>query len=230
MLDFFLFAIFPYVAITSAVIASIYRYFYDRFSYSSLSSQFLENRLLYWGSITFHYGIIIVLIAHLVAALFPSNWAAITGDTVRLYTLEITGLALGLLSVFGISILIARRFLNRKVKAVSSKMDWVLLLLLLTQVTSGVIIAVVYRWGSSWYLHTVVPWLWSLLYLDPQLQFIQTLPNIAKAHMFNALILIALIPFTRLVHLFTIPVTYLWRPYQVVIWNRRSRKLDGGKR
>jgi nitrate reductase gamma subunit len=67
-----------------------------------------------------------------------------------------------------------------------------------------------------------VPWLWSLVKLDPQVRYVATLPLVVKFHMLNAFLVISLLPFTRLVHIFTIPVAYLWRPYQLYIWNRRA--------
>jgi nitrate reductase gamma subunit len=105
-------------------------------------------------------------------------------------------------------------------------MDWVLLLVLLSQMALGFWVALVYRWGSDWYAHTAVPWLISLVKLDPKLEFVTSLPLVIQLHMLGGFVIIALIPFTRMVHVFTFPVTYLWRPYQVVIWNRRQNRAS----
>ncbi len=225
MSDVLLFAVFPYVAAALAVVGSIYRYFTDRFSYSSFSSQLLESRQLFWGSIPWHYGVSIILVAHTVAFLIPSVWADLTAEQTRLYLLEAVGLALGLLSAVGLLILWVRRVRSPKLIVVTSIMDWVLLAAFTVQVVLGVLTALNYRWGSVWYLQTAVPWLWSLVTLNPQIQGIAPLPILVKMHIVNAFILIALLPYTRLIHLFTVPVTYLWRPYQVVIWNRRSTNI-----
>jgi nitrate reductase gamma subunit len=222
MSDIVFFVVFPYLALLLAVIFGVYRYFSDRFSYSSFSSQFLESEQLFWGSVPWHYSILIILIAHLLAALFPGVWGALIGEPVRLYVLELSGLALGFLTVAGTVLLILRRLVNPRITVVTSAMDWVLLVVLLVQVASGLYIALVYRWGSAWYLHTAVPWLWSLVKLDPQVRYVATLPLVVKFHMLNAFLVISLLPFTRLVHIFTIPVAYLWRPYQLYIWNRRA--------
>jgi nitrate reductase gamma subunit len=222
MTDAFLFLSFPYVALILAVAVGTYRYFDDRFSYTALSSQLLENRQLFWGSVSWHYGIVIILMAHLLAALFPDSWALLFGTPIRLYVLEVTGLSLGFFTIFGIGLLIMRRIANPRLQSITSVMDWGLLVALLLQAASGVYVAIVYRWGAGWYVYTAVPWLWSLVRLDPQLGPLSALPWIVKFHFFNAFVLIALFPFTRLVHLFTVPITYLWRPYQVVIWNRRN--------
>ena len=221
-MDFLILVAFPYVAVILAVVVGLYRYFYDRFSYSSISSQFLENRTLFWGSVPWHYGIGLVLLAHLLALLFPGPWGALLGTTARLYILEITGLALALLALVGLALLFVRRLTNVRVAAVTSPMDWVFLAVLLGQVALGFSVALFYRWGSSWYLHTAVPWLVSLATLTPQVQFVSLLPWLVKLHMVGGFVIVALFPFTRLVHFITFPITYLWRPYQVVIWNRRN--------
>jgi len=89
------------------------------------------------------------------------------------------------------------------------------------QVVLGFWVAFFCRWGAAWYLHTAVPWLVSLFALSPQPAYVAALPLIPKLHILGGFFIIALCPFTRLVHLVTVPITYLWRPYQVVIWNRR---------
>lgn len=224
MTDMVLFVAFPYVAVILAVIVGVYRYFSDRFSYSSLSSQFLENRQLFWGSVPWHYGILFILGAHLLAAIFPSAWGALIGSPARLYVLEVTGWALALMTIVGAVLFIVRRLGNPRLMAVTSGVDWLLLLALLAQVVLGLWVAFFYRWGAAWYLHTAVPWLISLVALSPQPAYVAALPLIPKLHMLGGFFIIALFPFTRLVHLVTVPITYLWRPYQVVIWNRRARR------
>jgi len=220
MSDYILFVVFPYLAFFIAVVVGLYRYFTDRFSYSSLSSQFLENRQLFWGSVPWHYGIILILFAHVFAAVFPSFWQNLLGTEARLYFLEITGMVLGIMVVAGILLLIFRRLTQPRIFAVTSLLDWLLLLDLLLQVVLGVYIAITYRWGGLWYLHTAAPWLRSLVQLNPDISTLTPLPFLVKLHFFNAFVVIGLFPFTRLVHIFTVPPGYLWKPYQLVIWHR----------
>lgn len=221
-LNSILFIAFPYVAVVLAIVIGIYRYKNDAFSYSSFSSQFLENRTLFFGSVPWHYGIIIILLAHIVAAVVPGVWQHFISKPVRLYVLEITGLALALMTIIGLLFLMLRRISSRRIQIVTSTMDWVLLAALLVQVILGFSVALFYRWGSDWYLHTVVPWLYSLLKLNPQIQYVAMLPFVVKLHIIGGFLVILLFPFTRLVHLITVPIGYLWRPYQVVIWNKRT--------
>ncbi|MBI2940198.1 MAG: respiratory nitrate reductase subunit gamma [Chloroflexi bacterium] len=228
MLDLVLFAVFPYVAVILAVLVGISRYYSDRFSYSSQSSQFLENRLLFWGSVPWHYTILVILLAHLIAFLFPAQWAGLIGEPVRLYVLEVTGLVLALTTVASFALLLYRRLRNVRTLVVTSGMDWVLLAVLFAQVVLGFWVALFYRWGAEWFLHTAAPWLVSLLTLNPQVQFVTALPLVVKLHMLGGFLIIALFPFTRLVHVIAFPITYLWRPYQVVVWNRRPARGQSG--
>jgi nitrate reductase gamma subunit len=221
-IDTLLFAIFPYVAIAVAIIVTCLRYFNNRFSYSSLSSQFLESKQLFWGSVTWHYGILAVLSVHIIGFLMPRSILAWNGVPWRLYVLESTGLAMGFLSLWGILILIFRRLSQARIRVVTSPMDLVLLVALLIQVVAGVWTAIFYRWGSSWYATSAVPYLRSLFLLNPDLSLVATLPVMVKVHIVGAFCLIGLLPFTRLVHFLSVPIQYVWRPPQVVVWNQRS--------
>lgn len=216
------FAVLPYIAIVLAVMFGLYRYSRYRYSFSSLSSQMLENRKLFWGSVSWHYGIILILLAHLIATIAPGAWRLLTGGPIRLFVVEAIGLALGIYTLAGLLILVARRILVRAATTTTSSMDWLLLALLVAQVAAGVGIAVFRRWGSLWHLTNAVPWLWSVFLLNPDVTLVMTLPLLVKFHIANGFVLILLYPFTRLVHILTIPLGYLWRPYQLVVWNRRG--------
>ncbi|MCC6831999.1 MAG: respiratory nitrate reductase subunit gamma [Thermoleophilia bacterium] len=217
-----LFSVIPYVAVALAVVGGIWRYRTDRFSYSSQSSQFLESRALFWGSVSWHYGILLILGAHVIAVVLWTVWGALVNDQGRLLVLEVIGLAVSLLSLAGLAVLAARRLSVPRVRSVTSPMDWVLMVVLAVQVILGIWMSLVYRWGSEWYVHTSVPWLHSLVKLNPKPEFMVNLPWIVKAHAVLGFGLIALFPFTRLVHIVSAPVTYLWRSYQLVVWNRRA--------
>ncbi len=218
-----LFIAFPYVAVALAIVVTLFRYFTDRFSYSTQSSQFLENRALFWGSVPWHYGILVILLAHVVAFLFQGAWASLVADQTTLYVLELIGLALAGAAFLGLLLLLIRRVRTARILAVTSTMDWVLLIALLAQVALGFWSALFFRWGSDWFLFTAAPWLESLILFDPDTSFVTNLPWVIKLHMLGGFAIVAIFPFTRLVHVITVPITYLWRPYQVVIWNRRPR-------
>lgn len=221
MLDTVLFVAFPYVAVILATVVGVYRYYADRYSFSSFSSQFLENRNLFWGSVPWHYGIVTIVSIHLLAFLFPGWWGALTADPTRLYVIEIIGMAMALMAIVGISLLILRRSTNGRVRVVTTWADWALITALLVQVILGFWVSFVYRWGSDWFLHTAQPWLLSLLVFQPNIQYVSALPLVVKWHHLWGFVIIAIFPFTRLVHVFTYPITYLRRPLQVVIWNKK---------
>ncbi|HXI23209.1 MAG TPA: respiratory nitrate reductase subunit gamma [Pyrinomonadaceae bacterium] len=219
MLDNLFFIILPYAAITLAVVVTVQRYLKRGFTYSSLSSQFLEGDELFYGSVPWHLGILIVLTGHLIGFAIPRQVLWFNGVPARLYLLETTGLLFGLLAGVGIVSLIVRRITSARIRAVTSWMDVIVLLVLLVQVALGVYTALFYRWGSSWYATSAVPYLRSLFLLQPDLTMIAPLPLAVKAHIINAYIFLLILPFSRLVHMLVVPIHYLWRPYQVVIWN-----------
>lgn len=221
-IDTLLFAIFPYIAVAVALVVTCLRYVNNRFTYSSLSSQFLESKQLFWGSVTWHYGILGILTIHILGFLMPHSLLAWNGVPWRLYILEATGLAMGFLSLWGIGVLIFRRLSQIRIRVVTSPMDLVLLFALLVQVVAGVWTAIFYRWGSSWYATSAVPYLRSLFLFNPNLDLITTLPVMVKVHIVGAFGLVLLLPFTRLVHFLSLPFQYIWRSPQVVVWNQRS--------
>jgi len=221
-LNSLLFLVFPYIAIIIAVTVTVYRSIYRPFTISSLSSQLLERRKLYWGSISFHWGIVIILLGHLLALLFPKGVTLWNSVPLRLYLLELTGLALGIWALAGLIILVWRRLSSRRIRAVTSPMDLVVLLLLLVSVVTGVITASAYRFGSYWFTSIFTPYLWSILNLKPLPQMIAPLPWVIQLHVFNFFLMMLVFPFSRLVHIFTYPLGYLFRPWQIVVWYRRA--------
>jgi len=220
-----LFVILPYLAIFIFFLGTIWRYRQQPFTYSSFSSQFLENRQHFWALVPFHYGIVIVLLGHIVAFLIPRQVLAWNSRPLRLYVLETSALIFGLLTLIGLIGCIHRRLTVSKVRAVTTRMDWLVFTLLLLQVASGVYVAIFHAWGSSWFAAAAVPYLWSLVRLNPDVSFIAAMPLIVKFHVVMAYTMIGVTPFTRLVHVLVAPNPYLWRRNQVVRWYRAPREV-----
>ncbi|MEP6715079.1 MAG: respiratory nitrate reductase subunit gamma [Terriglobia bacterium] len=216
-----LFGILPYVALIVFFLMTVIRYRSRSFTYSSLSSQFLENRLHFWAVVPFHYGILTVLAGHIMAFLIPRQILLWNSNPLRLFTLEITGLIFGFLTLVGLVASIIRRFTVAKVNRVTSVGDWIVYAMLLFQVVSGVSIALFYPWGSSWFAAIATPYFWSIVELRPLVENIAPMPWLVKLHIINAFLLIGFFPFTRLVHVLVVPNPYLWRKTQVVRWYRR---------
>jgi len=220
----FLFGALPYIALTIFVVGTIYRYKMG-FKYSSLSSQFLESKKFYGGSVPFHVGIITVFFAHLIAFFFPSF--SFGGSA--LVTMETIMLAFSLMAIFGLVLLFIRRITNERVKMVTNYMDIIIEVLLLVQFIIGIYIAVSLKWGSSWYASDMVPYLWSIFAFSPDVAAVSATPLLIKAHIVVAFIIILLIPFSRLVHFLVAPLHYIVRPYQVVRWNWDRKKIRDPK-
>ncbi len=218
-LNTFLFVTFPYVAVMVFVLGVVYRYRQKGFTVSSLSSQFLEGKTLFWGTIPFHIGILVVFFGHLIAFLFPRATLAWNSLPVRLIILEVTAFVFGLSVLAGLVSLMYRRLTNPRIRAVTTKMDIAIELLLLGQVVLGCWVALGFRWGSSWFAADLSPYLWSLVKFTPETAAVFALPWVIKLHIVGAFAIVFMVPFTRLMHFIVAPLDYIVRPYQQVIWN-----------
>jgi nitrate reductase gamma subunit len=218
-LNTFLFVAFPYVAIIVFVVGVAYRYRQKGFTVSSLSSQFLEGRTLFWGSLPFHIGVLVVFFGHLIAFLLPRATLAWNRIPIRLIVLEGTAFVFGVTMLIGLVALMVRRITNPRVRAVTTRMDIAIEVLLLAQVVLGCWIALGFRWGSSWFAADLSPYLWSLVTLSPETGAVFALPWVIKLHIVGAFAILFMVPFTRLVHFIVAPLDYTVRPYQQVIWN-----------
>lgn len=226
MLNQLLFIALPYAALAIFLVGSIYRYLYKGFKVSSLSSQFLEGRTLFFGSQPFHWGLFFLFFGHLIAFLFPRAVIAWNGMPVRLLILECASFAFGISALWGLCALVYRRLTNRRVQIVTNKMDVIVYLVLFVQIISGLMVAYFNRWGSNWFAAFLSPYLKSIFVFDPQIDAISTVNSIwLKIHVVSAFSIIGLIPFTRFVHFLVYPVDYLWRSYQQVVWNWDRRSI-----
>ena len=222
-LDQLLFAALPYAVMVVFLLGTIQRYRSQSFSYSSLSSQFLENKQHFWAMVPFHYGVIAVIVGHVVAFLLPRQILLWNAKPLRLYVLEATALVFGITTLVSLGAIILRRVTVPKVKVVTTTADWVVYALLLIQVVTGVYIAIFRPWGSSWFAASAAPYLWSLIKLNPEIGYLVAMPLSVKLHIVNAFLVIGFFPFSRLVHILVVPNMYLWRKPQVVRWNRDPR-------
>ena len=145
------FVIFPYISLALFIAVTAYRSIYRPFTVSSLSSQLLERKKLYWGSIPFHYGVVLILLMHLLALLFPKGLMLWNAVPIRLYLLEFTGFVMGLWSLVGLVILLWRRLSESRIRVVTTPMDVIVLLLTIVSMLTGVLTAAGYRFGSTWF-------------------------------------------------------------------------------
>lgn len=222
--NFFLIAL-PYIALALFLVGSIFRYTRKGFQVSSLSSQFLEGRRLFYGSVPFHWGVFFLFFGHLTAFLFPKGVLAWNSQPVRLMILEITAFIFGISMLIGLVNLMIRRYTTPRLKPVTNKMDLIIYLLLIAQTFFGLWIAYNFRWGSSWFSTLLAPYLYSIFKFQPDTTAVSLLPWAVKIHIIGAFLIIALVPFSRLIHFLVYPLNYLWRPYQQVRWNWGRRRI-----
>lgn len=225
-LPFILWVAIPYATIAVFIVGHIWRYRYDKFGWTTRSSQTYENRLLRWGSPMFHLGILMVIAGHVVGLLVPREWLYAIGISEEIYHLGATALGsfAAALTLAGLAILIYRRRTVGPVFLATTVMDKVMYVFLAATLGFGTLATVVYQLlGPGFhYRETISPWIRSILFFQPQVQLMQDVPLLFQLHVITAFALFALWPFTRLVHVFSAPVGYLFRPYIVY----RSRDAE----
>lgn len=225
MTDILLYGAFPYVALVLLLVVSIWRYRKRGYGVTSLSSQVLESKQLFWGSVPFHLGILFLFCGHLIGFLFPRQLMAWNGSPVRLLFVEVTSLIAALMFLVGIAVLVYRRLTNRRLRPVTTVLDWVVYALLAYQVITGLYIALFMRWGSAWYVAVAVPYLRSIFTLSPDVALIAGSQLFLRLHILGAFALFTVFSFSRLTHILVAPFPYVWRRPQVVVWNRDREKV-----
>jgi nitrate reductase gamma subunit len=202
----------------------LWRYRYDKFGWTTRSSQLYESAILRWGSPLFHFGVLMVLVGHVGGLAVPKSWTEAVGITEHTYHLMAVfiGTVAGLCTLIGMAILIARRRLTGPVFAATTKNDKAMYVVLAAVIVLGLwatVRANVVGDGYD-YRQTVSPWFRSLFYLRPDPQAMAGVPTTFQIHVLAAFTLFAVWPFTRLVHAFSAPIGYLTRPY--VVYRRRD--------
>jgi nitrate reductase gamma subunit len=208
----------PYASIVVFVAGLVWRY-RSQVTISARSSQIMESRALAWGSLPFHLGIIVLFLAHVVPLVAPAWWQKVMANRFALLAVESAGLAAAVLCLLGLVVLFVRRAVSRDVRPGSTVADLLVLTILIAQVVLGLSVATMYRWGAVWSAGTTTPYLWSIVTLRPDPSHLLGMPVMLHLHVAGGWILLALVPFTRLVHMFSLPVGYLYRPAQKVVFH-----------
>lgn len=218
-LSIFIWVALPYMCAAVFVVGHMWRYRYDKFGWTTRSSQVYENRLLRIGSPMFHLGILMVIAGHVVGLLVPREWLYAIGITEEMYHFGATtlGTFAAVTTLAGLGILIYRRRAIGAVFLATTRMDKFMYLVLGATLGFGTAATVIYQVFSSGfhYRETVSPWFRSLIMFQPQPELMAHVPLLFQLHVITACLLFALWPFTRLVHVFSAPIGYLFRPYIV---------------
>ena len=221
-----LFGIYPYIALAVLAVGSVIRYDREPYSWRAGSSQLLRRKQLIIGSVLFHAGVLLIFAGHVVGLLTPIavfDTLGISHGAKQLLAIVVGGFA-GVLGIVGATLLIHRRFFDPRVRAASSFSDNMVILLLWAQLALG--LATIPLSLQHLDGHEMVKFMnWAqgiFTFRSGAAGQIADVAPVFKLHLFMGLTILLLFPFTRLVHMLSAPVRYVWRPgYQVV----RSRKL-----
>jgi nitrate reductase gamma subunit len=226
-----LWVIVPYVSLCLFVGGHIWRYRYDKFGWTTRSSQLYESRLLRLGSPLFHFGILLVALGHIGGLLIPESATKAIGISEGVYHFFAVSLGAvsGLMTLVGISILIYRRRTTGPVFSATTRNDKGMYALLVATLLAGLGTTVLGNLTGHPhdYRLTVAPYFRSIFYLHPHANLIEAAPVGFRIHVTLAWILFAVWPFTRLVHVFSAPVGYLTRPY--IVYRSRSQSRAGAR-
>lgn len=219
-MDFFLFQLFPYIAFAVFVLGSILRFDRDPYSWRSKSSQLLRRRQLVIGSVLFHVGILIILAGHAVGLLTPVAVFDLIGIShgAKQMMAIILGGGAGVICFAGLVMLLHRRLFDPRIRATSSFGDIAVLVLLLAQLCLGMYsITESLRHPDGHEMLKFMAWAQHIVTFrsDAHL-FLTDVALVFKLHITLGLFIFLIWPFTRLVHVFSAPVGYLFRPYQIV--------------
>ncbi len=210
----------PYVTLTIVVVGTWWRYRYDKFGWTTRSSQLYESRLLRIGSPMFHFGILVVVFGHVIGLVIPQSWTEAIRVSQHMYHIQaITlGSIAGVSTLLGISLLIYRRRITGPVFMATTANDKLMYVVLVAAIVAGLCATAL---GSGVvgeehnYRQDVSVWFRSIWVLQPPGDLMAQAPVYFQVHVMIALALFALWPFTRLVHAFSAPIGYLFRPYVV---------------
>ena len=220
-LDTLAFGIYPYVALAVLVVGSVVRYDREPYTWRSGSSQLLRRRQLIVGSVLFHVGVLVVFFGHLVGLLTPIQVFEALGVSHGFKQLLaiVVGGAAGAAALVGATMLAHRRFFDPRVRAQSSFSDNLVIAILWVQLALGLLtipISLGHLDGAE--MVKLMAWAQGIFTFDPEAaRYVAGAHPIFKLHLFLGLTIFVIFPFTRLVHMLSVPIRYLWRPgYQVV--------------
>ncbi|MEF3351841.1 respiratory nitrate reductase subunit gamma [Paenibacillus sp. GYB006] len=220
----FFWVIYPYIILILFLVGLYYRYQTDQFGWTAKSSELLEKKKLRLGSNLFHIGIILVFFGHVGGILIPKSWLSALGVSDHLYHLMALsiGTIAGIITLIGCIILVVRRLSDVRIRRTSSFGDMLSIILLTLIVVVGMSATLFNMAGSGEfdYRETIGPWLRGVLIFRPDASLMSEVPLIFQIHVVLGLSLFAVFPFTRLVHMLSMPIKYLRRSY--VVYRKRG--------
>lgn len=217
----FIFGFYPYICLAVFLLGSLLRYDREQYTWRSQSSQMLSDKTLIMANHMFHTGIIGLFAGHLVGLLTPKEVYTALGLTVHAKHLMamIAGGIFGTLCFVGLAMLIKRRLFDRRVKAVSKPMDYVVQALIMATLALGLVsIWVSAQHPDGSIMVALGQWAQSVVTLRADPAVMAGVPAVYKLHMLLGMTIFLVFPFTRLVHVWSgfASLVYLGRAYQLV--------------
>jgi nitrate reductase gamma subunit len=221
----FLFGVLPYIALAVMLVGSIIRYDREPYTWRTGSSQLLRRKQLMWGSVLFHVGVLFLFMGHFVGLLTPHSIYQhfISAETKQLVAI-VAGSIAGLICFIGLILLMHRRFFDARVRQTSTFSDNAILIILFVQLLLGMLtVPFSLAHSDAEVMLRLSAWAQGIFTFKPGIaNYVAGLDWPYQAHLVMGMLIFLLFPFTRLVHMLSAPIRYVWRPgYQVV----RSRKL-----
>jgi nitrate reductase gamma subunit len=230
-LDWLLWVALPYLAIATFVVGHVWRWRRDQFGWTARSTQLLERQLLLPGTVLFHVGMLLAIGGHILGILVPASWTDAVGISHDAYhwLSVVAGGSAAMLVCVGLLILVVRRLTHPRVRATTLRSDLLLYPLLIFTVVTGTLLTL---WSNAVdeypYRETVSPWFRGLFSLDPDPELLEGAPFVVQAHLVSAWLLFVIWPFTRLVHVWSVPLQYLARP--PIAYRARVRRSPVSRR
>lgn len=217
MLNQFLWIIYPYLCVVIFIVGHLARYKYDQFSWTAKSSELIEKKRLMWGSLLFHLGVIPVFFGHVVGLIIPKSWMDSLGVSEHLYHIGAVyiGSIFGIMTLLGMLLLTARRITTKSIRKLSTVSDIFVNVLLLIIVFMGCYATLVSNTMNPEfnYRTSLSIWFRQLLMFSPDASLMSGVPLAFKIHMLLGFTIFACWPFTRLVHVWSVPLSYINRRY-----------------
>ncbi len=226
-LNTFVFGIYPYIALAVLVLGTMLRYDREPYTWRSGSSQLLRRKQLMWGSVLFHVGVLVIFFGHLIGLLTPIaifDAVGISHGAKQILAIVAGGIA-GVMALVGASLLVHRRLFDARVRAVSSISDNFIIILLWIQLALGLLtIRISMQHLDGGEMVKFMSWAQGIFTFNSDAStYVADAGPVFKLHLFLGLTILLIFPFTRLVHMLSVPVRYMWRPgYQVV--RERNRR------
>ena len=219
--QYFLFGIYPYIALAIFLLGSLIRFDREQYTWKSDSSQLLKRGQLRLGSNLFHIGVLFLFFGHLFGMLTPHFlYEPFLGTSDKQLLAMVTGGIAGVLAFIGVTVLLHRRLTEPRIRATSKTGDILILLLLWLQLALGLAtIPLSAQHLDGTMMVRLAEWAQRIVtFRGGAVELLDGVGWIFKSHLFLGMTIFLVFPFTRLVHVWSgfAATTYVGRAWQLV--------------